>query len=327
MNNLTNLNYKTIFKVFLFSLFLSVSAYGNAMKPTLSFNANGGVTDMVYSNNILYISTTEGSVDLYDIKQNKIINSIKLKNIKNFLGKEVAPKVYCVDILNDSILFASKEQLGFSNIFKYENGKLTNIIDIKEEKSILRTKWIDKNTIIFATLSNQFYLYDIKNKKIKWEIQVSTSKFSNLVLNEKRDQFLVADESGDLKLHSIKDGSFIKSFDGQNLDNVFQIDLKNNKIITAGQDMRTVIYNENNGNSYYKKARFLIYSAGLSPSGKIGAFAKYENNDVQVFNTSYKNDIIKLTDNIMTISQILFINESEIFVSSDSKQINYYKLK
>jgi len=313
-----------VFKILVLILSIFNLSWALDMKPTLSFVASGWVTSLSSDLNNIYISTKVGKVDIFNLKNKIITDSIQLPMIKDFMGDDVPPKIYCTDVVNNRILITSKAKLGFSQIFKYENNNLEKIIDAKDQKAILKAFWVDQNRIVFATLSNQFYLYDILNKKYIWQMQVSGSKFSDFVLNEKRDQLLVSDESGDLKLHNVKDGSFIKAYEGQNLDNVFQVDLKNGKIITAGQDMRTVIYDKNS--SYYKKARFLIYSAALSPSGKKAAYAKYENNDVQVFNAEYKNDIVKLTNNKMTITKILFINENEIFVSSDAKQVNYYKL-
>ncbi len=315
-----------VVKIFLLTISISLYSLALDMKPTLSFIASGGVTNLSHDSNNIYISTKAGKVDIFNIKNQSITSSIQFPMIKDFMGDDVPPKIYCTDVLNDKMLIASKAKSGFSQIFKYEADKLDKIIDTNEQKAILKALWIDENKIIFATLSNQFYLYDIVNKKYIWQMQVSGSKFSDFVLSEDRDQLLAADESGDLKLHSIKDGSFIKSYQDQNLDNVFQLDLKNGKIITAGQDMKAVVYDKDDNSAYYKKARFLIYSAGLSPSGKKAAFAKYENNDVQVFNTEYKNDIVKLTNNKMTITKILFINENELFIASDARKVNYYKL-
>ena len=51
-----------------------------------------------------------------------------------------------------------------------------------------------------------------------------------------------------------------------------------------------------------------------------------ENNNVTVFKTNTKSKLFKLTDNLMTLSAIIFINENEIFVTTDSNKFNYYNL-
>ena len=44
------------------------------------------------------------------------------------------------------------------------------------------------------------------------------------------------------------------------------------------------------------------------------------------FNTKTKENLHLLKENRATLTNILFINENEIFVTSDDKQINYYKI-
>ena len=51
-----------------------------------------------------------------------------------------------------------------------------------------------------------------------------------------------------------------------------------------------------------------------------------EENNVTIFDTSSQANLYKLTQNKATLSNILFLNENEIFVTSDAKQINYYKI-
>jgi WD40 repeat protein len=124
----------------------------------------------------------------------------------------------------------------------------------------------------------------------------------------------------------VKDGKIVKEVKGQNVDNIFQLDYKNGLIITAGQDRRAAIYSDDGKRAYYKEGSFLIYSAGLSPSGKIGAFAKDEHNNVSLFNTSTKLDLYLLGEHKATISNILFVTEDELFTASDDTHINYWKL-
>jgi len=170
-------------------------------------------------------------------------------------------------------------------------------------------------------------LYDMKNDKNLYREQIGGSKFSNFALNEDKTKVIIADESGDMKLVNVKDGKIIKVLKGQNLDNVFQVDFKNKTIVTAGQDRRCAVYGTQDSRAYYKQASFLIYSVGLSPSAKLAGFASDEHNNVTIFNTGTKSDLYKLGNHKMTLTNILFINEEELFTASDSKEINYWKLK
>ncbi len=317
-------------KKFIF-VFLSVFLYlsnifAKDLTPNYSLKTSGGVTDLVLKNENLYVATTESSVDIFNINTKEKINSIKVPKIKDFMKDTIEARIYSIDVLENNILILSQGESGGRNIDIYKDGKLNKIIEDKDRLFIAYAKFIDENHIVYALLSNQIYLYDIKNKKVVNEVQISQSKFSNFKLNEDKSKIVVADESGSLTLLNTKDLNPIKRFDTLNLDNVFQVDMKKDIFITAGQDRRCAIYSLDERISYYKEGSFLIYSVALSPSGKLAAFASDEENNVTIFNTTTKENLYKLTQNKTTLTNILFINENEIFVSSDDEKINYYKL-
>lgn len=317
-------------KKFIF-VFLSVFLYlpnifAKDLTPNYSLKTSGGVTDLVLKNENLYVATTDSNVDIFNINTKEKINSIKVPKIKDFMKDTIEARIYSIDVLENSVLILSQGESGGRNIDIYKDGKLNKIIEDKDKLFIAYAKFIDENHIVYALLSNQIYLYDIKNKKVVNEVQISQSKFSNFKLNEDKSKVVVADESGILTLLDTKNLNPIKRFDTLNLDNVFQVDMKKDIFITAGQDRRCAIYSLDERISYYKEGSFLIYSVALSPSGKLAAFASDEENNVTIFNTTTKENLYKLTQNKTTLTNILFINENEIFVSSDDEKINYYKL-
>ena len=296
------------------------------LTPTSSLLASGGVIDLVLNNDKLYASTAASSVDIFDIKTQEKIDSIKMPKIKDFLGDVIDSKIYSVDVLENNILILSQGEQGGRNLDIYTNGKFENIIKDTQRQFIARAKFLDENHIIYALLSNQIYLYDIKNKKILKEIQISQSKFSSFRLTQDKSKLVVCDESGVISMLDSKSFDILKTFRYQNLDNVFQVDIKDNLILTAGQDRRAAVYNLDTNKAYYKEYSFLIYAAALSPSTKLAAVASDEENNVTIFDTSSQANLYKLTENKATLSNILFLNENEIFVTSDDKQINYYKI-
>ena len=315
-----------IFKFLPIFFLLILNIFAKDLTPNYSLKTSGGVTDLVLKNENLYVATTDSSVDIFNINTKEKINSIKVPKIKDFMKDTIEARIYSIDVLENNILILSQGESGGRNIDIYKDGKLNKIIEDKDRLFIAYAKFMDENHIVYALLSNQIYLYDIKNKKVINEVQISQSKFSNFKLNEDKSKIVVADESGILTLLNTKDLNPIKRFDTLNLDNVFQVDIKKDIFITAGQDRRCAIYSLDEKISYYKEASFLIYSVALSPSGKLGAFASDEENNVTIFNTTTKENLYKLTQNKTTLTNILFINENEIFVSSDDEKINYYKL-
>ncbi|AXX94179.1 MULTISPECIES: WD40 repeat domain-containing protein [Arcobacter] len=315
-----------ILKTLFFCLILFLNLNAKDLEPNFSLIASGAVTDLVLKEEKLYVATTASSLDIFDINTKEKIDSIKTSKIKDFTGDIIDSKIYSVDVLEDNILLVSQGEKGGRNLSIFNNGKIFNLIEDKERLFIARAKFLDENHLIFALLSNQIYLYDIKNKKILKELQISQSKFSNFKLTSDKTKVVVSDESGILTMLNSKTFEIIKTFKNQNLDNVFQVDIKNDIILTAGQDRRSAVYSLDGRISYYKEFSFLIYSAGLSPSGTLAAVASDEENNVTVFNVNSKENICNLTQNRSTLTNILFINENEIIVSSDDKKINFYKL-
>lgn len=315
-------------KIFILITLIFFSLFASEMrKPSAQYISSGAVVDLVYKNNFIYSATDTGCVDIFDIKTKKLVQKIKVPKIKDFMGDEVDSKVYSVDVIDNKILILSQAKQGFRRIHIYQNGNMELIIPYTKNLSIAKAKFLNKNTLLLALLSNELIYYDIKNQKQNWMVQSSGAKFSNFVLNEDKTKVVVADESGDLKIHSTIDGSKLKVLSGQNLDNVFQVDYKNSIIASAGQDRRVVIYNTRLDTAYYKNSSFLIYSVGLSPSGKLAAYSSDENNNITVFNTATKSTMGRFTGNKMTLTNILFISENEFFVSSDDDTINLYKIK
>lgn len=314
-----------LLKSFLF-IFLFLNLNAKDLTPTFSLLASGGVTDLVLNQNKLFVATTASSVDIFDIKTQEKIDSIKMPKIKDFLNETIESRIYSIDVLNNNILILSQGENGGRNIDIYKDGKIENITKDSERLFIAYAKFLDENHIIYALLSNQIYLYDIKNKKILKELQVSQSKFSNFKLTQNKSKIAICDESGVITLLDSKSFEILETFKYQNLDNVFQVDIKNDFILTAGQDRRAAFYNINTKDAYYKEFSFLIYSVGLSPSASLAGVSSDEENNVTIFDTKTKEDLYKLTQNKSTLSNILFINENEVIVSSDDKKINYYKI-
>lgn len=309
----------------LFTLFLISSLNAIELLPTKKFNLSAGATDLIIQNNKLYVSTNAGIVNIFNLIDYSQLSNITVPKTIDFMGDIINSKIYSIDVLNEKLLTVSQGEKGARRIDIFENGKLLNIISDKKRLFIAQAKFINENEIIFSLLSNELLLYNMSTKKIIYNKQISQSKFSSFVLDENKKRIIIADESGNLKLCDIATGEIVKVYKGQNLDNVFQVDFKNEKILTAGQDRRAVFYSK--FDTYYKESNFLIYSCALNFDGTLGAYASNENNDVTIFDTSSKKDLYKLKQNKMTLTKILFINNKEILVASDDKTINYYKIK
>ena len=71
----------------------------------------------------------------------------------------------------------------------------------------------------------------------------------------------------------------------------------------------------------------MIYTVGVSPDATIVAYASDENNYATLFNTNSITSIGVFGGNKMTLTNIVFKNEKELFIACDDLTINYYKIK
>ena len=293
--------------------------------PKAHFMASGSVNDIVVQNKKLYAATDASCLDIFSLQNHKKIKTIKLEKIIDFMGDTIDTTIFSVDVIAGKIMMLSQGLEGYNRVYIYEKGKLDLLVADKDHLAISKAKFLDKNTLILALLSDEIISYNITKHKQNYRVDSSSSKFSDFVLNEDKSQVVVADESGDLQLLSTKNGKHLETFSGNNLDDVFGVDYKNGIIATAGKDRRVVIYDIKKGGAYYKTSSFFIYSVGLSPSGKIVAYSSDVNNNITLFDTKTKENIAEYGGNKSPLSKILFLNENEFIVSSAKKKINLYK--
>lgn len=312
-------------KIFIiFALIVNLFAI-DTLEPTKVFKASGTVQDIVYKDSKLYAGTSNGSVEIFDTISGEKIQTIKVPDIEDFMGDVIPAKIYSIDFVDGKILIASQGMRGYRNIFLYENGELKKIIGIDKKYFIQKASFIDANKIVFALLSNQIGVYDIKNKKLEYLKQISPSSFAHFMLSEDKKELVTTDESGVVRKLDISNGKVLDDKMAKNLDKVYQLDYKNGVILTAGQDRKSVIYKDGSCDELHFD--FLLYSCGLSPNAKLGGVAYNEKNEVLVFDVKSKKYLYKLVGQKATLTQILFINEDELYISSDDSQINYFKLR
>ncbi len=294
------------------------------LSPAKVFKATGTVQSIVYKNDKLYAGTDNGTVEIYDTSLNKKIKTIKLPDIKDFMGDTIAAKIYAIDLIEEKLLIVSQGMKGYRNIFVYENEKLEKVIGIDKKMFIQKASFISPDLVLFGLLSNQVGLYDIKNKKQLYLLQISPSSFSHFMVSEDKKRFATTDESGIVRVLQVQNGQVMNQPKALNLDRVYQVDFKKGIILTAGQDRKAVVYMKNS--AYSLDFDFLLYACALSPNAKLGAVAYNEQNEVLVFDIKTQKYLYNLSAQEATLTQILFINENELFLSSDSQTINYYKL-
>ncbi len=315
-------------KATLFFLILNIFLYATpTLKPIDSIEINGTVRDMVLRENFLVVATDMGHIEIKDIdKNNSNIKNIAIPNIKDFMGDEIPARVMSTDKIGERYLLLSDSgKNGYSDLYIYDTN-LTQILSAKDKKALIKARFIDKEHILLGYLSNEVSLLNLKNKKERYRVQLSESKFSDFALNRDKTQAVFSCESGILSVVDVQTGKVLKELKGQNVDNVYRVDFKNGVISGAGQDRRGSIYDVATGKGSYIAGDFLIYSTALSPSASKVAFAMDEQNNISIYNTSTKSKIAILKGQKSTLNVIIFQDEDKIISASDDTTIMLWNL-
>ncbi len=297
------------------------------LSPTKVITMQGDVMDLKILNNFIYVGTDAGTLEVYDIKNNKITETIRLKKIHNFMDDLITPKVYSVDVIGGKKLLLSEGEEGAKELYIDENGVLRKVIGARDKLTMSKARFIDKNHVFLGLLSNEIVLYDLKNRKIIYKKQLSESKFSDFALNEDKSEAVVCCESGINYVVNVQSGKIIKQLQGANKDNVFKVSFKAGKVSTAGQDRIGAVYDVQTGDFIEFKTPFLIYATGLSPNAKMVAFAYNDHNDIEIIDVNSQEKVYNLIGQKSTLNAIVFYDKKTIFSSSDDKYIMKWSLK
>ena len=309
-------------------LFLNFTLlFSGDITPEKEIKMGGNIMDITIVDDILYAGTDAGTLEAYDIKQDKIIKTIKLKDIHDFMGDLMPPKIYSVDITNGKLLLLSEGEKGSREVYIEQNSKLTKVITPKDKLTINKAKFIDDSHLFLGLMSNEIILYDLKNRKQLYLIQLSQSKFSDFALNEDKTKAVISCESGINYLVDIKNGKVLKVLKGGNKDNVFKVAFKKDKISAAGQDRVGAVYSLDSANIDKFEAPFLIYATGLSADASKVAYAFGIDNEIAIFDLNNGTKIYNLKGQKSTLNSIVFYNNDTIFSGSDDKFIMRWRLK
>ena len=300
----------------------------NVLTPVLQIEVNGTAKDLTLHENHLVIGTDSGRLQVYDYEVKKFVKEIKIPDIKDFTGEVVPATVFSVDYMDGRYLLLSDSGVGgYSNLWIHENNQTTQLISPKDQKPLIKARFVDKDHILFGYLSNEAALYEISTKKELYKEQLSPSKFSDFALNEDRTKAAYGCESGVISVIHVKDGKLIKDLKGINKDNVYKVDIKKDIVVGAGQDRRGSIYDLKTGRGDFIQGNFLIYATALSPDADKVAFAMDEQNNISIYKVATKEKIALLKGQKSTLNAIIFKDETTLFSASDDSIVLMWKLK
>lgn len=298
--------------LFILSLFCVLSyAY------ELKLNAN--ITALKLDKQNLYIGTDKGEILQYNIKDKSLKELLSLPKIKNYYEGDFA-RIYNIDVYQNSLLILSEGDFGAKNLSLYNNNLQ---IQTLQESSVKEAFFIDENTYLLVLLGSKIELVDKDLKRIN-EFKFSHSSLNDAALNEEKTKFIAGFESGEVELFDLKSWKILKNYDKMHKDNIYQVDFKNDILISCGTDRRIGLV-KNEEQTFLQKD-FLIYTCALSPSGKLAAYSDNEEGFNEVFDTNTLKTVRIFKDENLMSEIIIFINERELIISGFGDKIVFRSL-
>ncbi len=313
-------------KIILFLLLLYHDSFARDIKPAFIMQTSGLVNDFVIDGDKLYAATNEGTVDIFSLRERKLIDQIFITSTPSGQGDMVTSKVISVDRHKGKTLIVTTGEHAFRNVWLHDGENLHPIIQTKDKQVIKKARFIDEEHFIFGSVGYEMTKYTINDNYSIYKNHIEPSAFSDMELSEDKSIMISASESGIVTMSDVKSGKIIKKLEGLNVDNIYKVAYKSGNIITAGQDRRVGVYPKE-GKPYYIRSDFLVYAVGLSPSGKIGVYSSTEESDLQLFDVKSGRKTDKLIGHIAVPSTIRFFSEIGFFSAGYENKIFYWHLK
>ncbi|MCF6201568.1 MAG: hypothetical protein L3J42_05550, partial [Hydrogenimonas sp.] len=298
----------------LFFISAAISFASVAVKPMYTIEVEGNVVEIVVKDSKLYAATDAGKLEVYDWKKREPVYEVKFEKIHDFMGDEIDPKVFGVDVSRSGnrVVIMVQDEGGERILYIREKNRLKHLIDKKAHITMREVRFVDEDHLLIATMSDDLILYEISSGKIVYKVKLSLSVFSDFQLNEDHTKVASSCESGIVYINDVKSGKLLKKFEGGNKDNVFKVDYKNEHVLACGQDRRAVLYRLPSGSMTIYTTDFLVYAGALNKDATLSAFQINEENDIGIYDNSTKEMKFRLVGHNSTLNTIVFINDKEI---------------
>ncbi|MBK1964691.1 WD40 repeat domain-containing protein [Campylobacter novaezeelandiae] len=279
------------------------------------------VSSLKKDKNFLYIGTDQGEIFSFNLKNNELKKLFILPKIKSYYDESFS-QIYDIDFLENSLLILSEGSFGEKDLFIYKNNQLK-----KQEirlNDIRKVFFIDKYTILIASISSEIYLFDIKNSILLKKFKFSQSALGNLQLNEDKTLLVLGFESGEIELFDLLKWKIIHQYKQIHKDNIYQVDFKKNIILSCSTDRRIGVIKNNKEN--FSQQNFLIYACSLSPDGKFILFSDNNDNKTKVLDTDTLKQLTFFDNENLSVENIIFIDNKNFILSGFSNILLFRSL-
>ncbi len=309
-------------------LFVFVLLLGYSLNAQKVIATSAPVNDFVIDGENIIVSTTDGTIEVYNIAGKNMLYKVQFKKTKDFAGDLFDTEVFKIVKVGSAIIAVARGENGFNNIYTIANKKINLLISGSEIKSVVVDIAVsDDNMLLLGLLSNELVKYDIVARKVVYRKQISNYAFSAMCTDEKGEFVFATDESGVVHKVKVSTGELIENYKGQNVDNVLCIDYSKGVVVCGGKDRRISTYNiYMNKGSHFDTGKF-ITTVAISPSGEKIVWYDTETNNLELISLSNNKDIKQLQGHISMVNKIEFVSETKIVSAGIDNKVLFWTLK
>ncbi len=253
------------------------------LKLVHKYRYSSYVSKVALGRGYLAVGFENGTVQIRDFETNKLLYTIKLPFIHDFMGDKMAMPIYSLDIFGDKLLMLTQgeNQSRLLYLFDLKSHTLERVYHTKQ--TIMRARFLSAVRVLFVTLADEVMYFDLKQKRITFKKQIGNYVFSAFSLNGTRNLLGLGDESGVVKVFDLGKKKLVAKVSGVNKDKTLAVSFWKDMVLNASVDEKVAVYNYRTGRVIASvDTKFLPYAAALK--GNFAVYQVDEKDDLAVFN-------------------------------------------
>ena len=299
--------------------------FGRDIHPSAEFSVSGIVSDFAVDGGKLFIGTDMGVVDVFDLKDAKLLYRITLDPVKDGTGKPIPARILSVDAEDGSILIVSVGEDGFRNVWIYKNYILKNIVGESRRLYIKEARFAGEGRVVLGTFGSEVALYSIQEGYEVYRAKPSESTMGDMAVSRDGKSVVFADEAGNITLLDVKTSKRVRNFNSGHLDIVHSLAYEKGVLISGGQDRKVGVHFLDSS-SYYLNIDFPVFCVGLSPDAKRGVFLSGDDQVLQLFDIKSGKLTDRLVGHSAMVSQIRFVANRVVLSSERGGRVLLWRL-
>jgi len=298
------------------------------LKPVDETNINAAVLDMVLANGKIYIATDASKVLILD-NNFTILQTIPVRQIKDFMGDLNDADIYSIDVLGDTILYLAQAEDGYSELFLYKDGKKINVLDKSKMVYAKAAKFVDKDRAVLALMSDEVLLYDLKKRAVIKKTQAGEYFYSVMAMSKDRKYIAIGDEGGEVIIIDPKTLQRVKVFKDVNKDKILSISIDKEKAVAGSRaDKAFAIYDIKTGDhKVIKNPNFFVYVTGINADNGLAVYGDNEKYILKVVDVTTLELLYTLVGHKNIVNVVRFIDNSTILTGSETGEIKRWRLE